>query len=385
MEATAARPSVSLSVLRSGFAQWERPNRRQTIASLYADLQKANAGRPVAAAPSPAKSAFGAFARVVKRQPSAPVAAPSPAEARAPKHRKPIPPVIVFAAAGVVFTAVLLALVFMAGPAPAPAETADASSIAESAIAETTANVEAPVEPVAEIATAQPGEPAVAGPPAASAATTPAMNSARGGTSTAPVQPSAARSGTVTAGTTASSRPAAQAGRPPGSAQPLQPAAPGVSAQPSAAPAPPPRTRLALDPSRSSVVPIQPIEAGGAHTAGAVADDDLPALPRAGAPIYSGVDSTVLAPVTLSTLPPAAEPGTPDEDLAVLELVIAPTGRVESARLLNTVQHFRDRWWIAAAKTWAFQPALLNGQPVRYRTRLTFMNGAATGPPVADR
>jgi TonB family protein len=50
-----------------------------------------------------------------------------------------------------------------------------------------------------------------------------------------------------------------------------------------------------------------------------------------------------------------------------IEVVIDTTGAVESAVMRVPLQPAYDRQAIAAAKTWRFKPATLNGAPVKYR------------------
>ena len=53
-----------------------------------------------------------------------------------------------------------------------------------------------------------------------------------------------------------------------------------------------------------------------------------------------------------------------------LELVIAPSGLVESAKLRSVPRNIMEFMLVSAAKAWIFQPAQLDGQPVRYRHRV---------------
>jgi hypothetical protein len=43
---------------------------------------------------------------------------------------------------------------------------------------------------------------------------------------------------------------------------------------------------------------------------------------------------------------------------------------VEQVRLISTSNRFQDRMIVSAAKAWQFEPAMKNGQPVRYRTQI---------------
>ena len=46
------------------------------------------------------------------------------------------------------------------------------------------------------------------------------------------------------------------------------------------------------------------------------------------------------------------------------------TGAVESAELIEGFEPFYNRMVLAAVKSWAFQPARLDGVPVRFRKRI---------------
>ena len=83
-----------------------------------------------------------------------------------------------------------------------------------------------------------------------------------------------------------------------------------------------------------------------------------------------GVDDTdVVAPVTVAQVMPnwSPPPTDPRTYSGVIEIVIDERGAVVSAGILQSVSPFYDRSLVAAAKRWQFRPALLNGQPVKYR------------------
>jgi protein TonB len=83
--------------------------------------------------------------------------------------------------------------------------------------------------------------------------------------------------------------------------------------------------------------------------------------------IFSAANPDVVAPVVIrQVLPPfpsqvgAAAPG-------VLEVVIDQTGSVESVTMRVSVNPYYDGKALDAARSWKFQPATRNGQPVKYR------------------
>jgi TonB family protein len=88
-----------------------------------------------------------------------------------------------------------------------------------------------------------------------------------------------------------------------------------------------------------------------------------PAAPR----IYTAVDGNVNPPVVLQQdLPPY--PGQliiPRQGM--IDVVIDETGIVQAATITQSVTRQYDALALAAAKTWRYRPATLNGVPVRYR------------------
>ena len=94
--------------------------------------------------------------------------------------------------------------------------------------------------------------------------------------------------------------------------------------------------------------------------------------------IFSAGDADV-APAELrrQQLPTAVlEPGTlVPEGWPFLTLVVDETGVVESVRLTASTPApgqslYRHRMLVAAAKAWQFEPAIRDGQPVRYEIRV---------------
>jgi TonB family protein len=99
--------------------------------------------------------------------------------------------------------------------------------------------------------------------------------------------------------------------------------------------------------------------------------------PEAPAPLVR--DEAVYAPGARDVEPavlmrpqmPSRSPSTETlEEIGVLEIIVSATGAVEQVRLISASNRFQDRMIVSAAKAWQFEPAMKNGQPVRYRTRI---------------
>jgi hypothetical protein len=96
--------------------------------------------------------------------------------------------------------------------------------------------------------------------------------------------------------------------------------------------------------------------------------------PRAGAfrapPIYDSNHQEVSAPVTVKQdIPRFPRPLLTDRT-GVLFIVIDESGGVESVIVTESVDRAYDQMLIAAAKTWWYRPATLNGVAVKYRKRI---------------
>jgi outer membrane biosynthesis protein TonB len=85
--------------------------------------------------------------------------------------------------------------------------------------------------------------------------------------------------------------------------------------------------------------------------------------------VYSATDTNVKPPVLLSRSMPS-RPGEDFGDAGVFDLVVDAEGRVERVGLVSPGNRFQERMLIAAAKAWKFQPATLDGRPVKYRTQV---------------
>ena len=97
--------------------------------------------------------------------------------------------------------------------------------------------------------------------------------------------------------------------------------------------------------------------------------------------VYTQGDAGVSEPVALGQfLPSAPDPSLPQSRLAVLELIIDVRGFVETARLQGEGSQYRTGWWVSAAKAWRFQPAMKDGNPVRFLKRVVVADSKPLEP-----
>jgi hypothetical protein len=87
--------------------------------------------------------------------------------------------------------------------------------------------------------------------------------------------------------------------------------------------------------------------------------------------IYSKDDPEVV-PARLLTTPGNSGISSENTDVNTMELVISKLGRVEEARLTVPPKRMTDMLLLSGAKMWKFTPAMKDGQPVRYRTRVSW-------------
>ena len=90
-----------------------------------------------------------------------------------------------------------------------------------------------------------------------------------------------------------------------------------------------------------------------------------PMVPR----IYSPADTEVTPPVTVKQEVPKVQIAIMNQarERGVLEVVIDEQGRVVNLTLRTSLHPLYDPLLLAAARDWRYQPARLNGVPVKYR------------------
>ena len=85
-------------------------------------------------------------------------------------------------------------------------------------------------------------------------------------------------------------------------------------------------------------------------------------------PVYSKADAAVTPPRQVYPALPA-EPAADSlkRALTVVDLIVAPDGLVERVHLRTPPRTVHEFMLLSAVKAWRFQPALLDGRPVRFR------------------
>jgi hypothetical protein len=90
--------------------------------------------------------------------------------------------------------------------------------------------------------------------------------------------------------------------------------------------------------------------------------------------LYSSSDSNVEPPVLLfpQLTPPLAPAGSSSPALNRMVVVVSAEGDVERVQLIEGPARMPDMMLLSGAKTWRFTPAFKDGEPVRYRTVISW-------------
>ena len=91
--------------------------------------------------------------------------------------------------------------------------------------------------------------------------------------------------------------------------------------------------------------------------------------------LFEASDSGVTPPVTIrQEMPHWIKNSIPLPGPGTVEVIISKTGVIERATIVQSMVTFYDRQILEATKNWRYQPAQLDGQPVRFRKqiRITF-------------
>jgi hypothetical protein len=89
-------------------------------------------------------------------------------------------------------------------------------------------------------------------------------------------------------------------------------------------------------------------------------------------PIYSAADVDVTPPTfTQPQIPtPLVDEASPE--MNTIELIVSASGAVERVRLVSRPRRMPDMMLLSGAKNWEFEPAVKDGQSVRYRLELSW-------------
>ena len=91
--------------------------------------------------------------------------------------------------------------------------------------------------------------------------------------------------------------------------------------------------------------------------------------------VYSTVDTEVVPPALVRSRLPSDPPlGVRSDSLPEVEVVVSPTGEVESVKLMTQQAGVGPSMMLSAIKSWRFSPATRDGEPVRYRLRMRLTN-----------
>jgi len=96
-------------------------------------------------------------------------------------------------------------------------------------------------------------------------------------------------------------------------------------------------------------------------------------------PVYSVDDRDVIGPVAIQQRVPKYPAAVSRPLVGVVEFVVDESGAVQGPRMQMMIDPSFDSMVLAAAKKWTYQPATLDGKPVKYIKRLTI--SVAVTPP----
>jgi TonB family protein len=83
--------------------------------------------------------------------------------------------------------------------------------------------------------------------------------------------------------------------------------------------------------------------------------------------VYTAEDRTVVPPQVINQTLPGFRGVTPVERIGRIEVTIDETGAVESAVMTMSVNSTYDKMAVAAARTWRYVPAKVDGTPVKFK------------------
>lgn len=103
---------------------------------------------------------------------------------------------------------------------------------------------------------------------------------------------------------------------------------------------------------------------------------------RAVKPFYTADDRDVAAPTAIQQKMPRYPAAVTRPINGILEFVIDENGAVLAPTMIVSIDPSYDQMIVASAKKWSYQPAMLEGKPVKFMKRLTI--SIAVAPPAAQ-
>jgi len=121
--------------------------------------------------------------------------------------------------------------------------------------------------------------------------------------------------------------------------------------------------------SAKAAAPPEPIAPAPAPAPVVPPEVPPPSPPRV-AKVYNATDGNVVPPITLNQQIPSFRGQVREAQVGIIEVVIDTMGGVESAIVIASINPLYDRQALAAARLWQYQPARLDGAPVKYVKRI---------------
>ena len=116
--------------------------------------------------------------------------------------------------------------------------------------------------------------------------------------------------------------------------------------------------------------PPPPVVAASVSLPPQQAVQQLPAPPQRVTKVYTATDVNVVPPMALSQQIPSYPGQIRLPQTGVIEVVIDTMGGVESATMVASINPQYDRMAVSAARLWQYQPAKIDGVPVKFLKRI---------------
>lgn len=131
-----------------------------------------------------------------------------------------------------------------------------------------------------------------------------------------------------------------------------------------------PTTTTAPSPLVAMIVSARDIAASALRESSTAAPVEYEATAVVVGPAFTALDNVQPATLVRPQLPSRLIDSPPAPDASFLDMIIDQRGRVEFVRLEAVRSQVNEKMLVSAAKAWLFEPAMRDGQPVRYRMRV---------------